>query len=110
MAGGSVKKTQQIYENVTNYPLITSPPDKLIIETLAVLELHVLLGKFPFGPSSFRALTIVGPGGLRAAPVVADGSEAGHRFHLFLFSSYFFFWSRRFACTTRGAGGRQKRS
>ena len=31
-------------------------------------------------------IIIIGPGGLRAAHVVVDGSEAGHCFHL-LFSS-----------------------
>ena len=38
-------------------------------------------------------LAIVGPGGLRVPTVVADGSEAGHCFHLlFLFFLFFFFF------------------
>ena len=41
---GSKAKTQQLYQNFTNHPLITSLPDKLIIEMLAVPELHLLLG------------------------------------------------------------------
>ena len=34
---------------------------------------------------------LIGPGGLSALPMVADGSEAGHCFHL-LFSSSSFSW------------------
>ena len=34
-----------------------------------------------------NCIALVGPGGLRAPPVVVDGSEAGHCFHL-LFSSF----------------------
>ena len=41
---GSKVRTQQLYQNFTNHPLITSLPDKLIIEILAVPELHLLLG------------------------------------------------------------------
>ena len=41
------------------------------------------------------AVPDVGPGGLRVPPVVADGSEAGHCFHLLFpppsFFSFFFY-------------------
>ena len=42
---GSDTKKQQEFENVTNPPLLTSSPDKLIIEILSVPQLHILLGK-----------------------------------------------------------------
>ena len=42
---GSDTKKQQEFENITNPPLLTSSPDKLIIEILSVPQLHILLGK-----------------------------------------------------------------
>ena len=42
---GSDAKRQQLYDNVTNPPLITSSVEKLVIESLSVPELHLLLGK-----------------------------------------------------------------
>ena len=42
-AGGN-RATQKDYENVVNPPLIATSPDKLILGTLALPELHLLLG------------------------------------------------------------------
>ena len=42
---GSDAKKQQLYDNVTNPPLITSSVEKLVIESLSVPELHLLLGR-----------------------------------------------------------------
>ena len=59
-----------------------------------------------FSRTFFLLIFSFGPGGLRAPPVVADGSEASHCFHLL--SATFFFWSRRLACAN--CGGRCNRS
>ena len=44
MEAGEEPKKQQLFDNVTHPPLLTSPLEKLIIETLNVPELHLLLG------------------------------------------------------------------
>jgi hypothetical protein len=41
---GSVKKTQQRFQNVTNQPLLTGDVDDKVLGILAVPELHLLLG------------------------------------------------------------------
>ena len=51
--GGSKKKTKMKFDNVTNAPLITSSPDKKIIESLSVPELHILLGKVLWNTLTF---------------------------------------------------------
>ena len=42
--GGANKKTQKRFQNVTNPPLLTGSDDKLVLDILAVPELHLLLG------------------------------------------------------------------
>ena len=54
------------------------------IQVLIITDDNIVSATYPFGP-----------GGLRAPPVVADRSEAGHCFHLL-------FWPSWLACATRG--------
>ena len=42
--GSNIKK-QKLQQNVTNPPLITTDPDKLILSILGVPELHLLIGR-----------------------------------------------------------------
>ena len=44
VSDGSHKKKQQLYQNVTNQPLITGDAGKLVLKILAVPELHILIG------------------------------------------------------------------
>ena len=44
VSDGSHKKKQQLYQNVTNQPLITGDAGKLVLKILAVPELHLLIG------------------------------------------------------------------
>ena len=44
LSDGSHKKKQQLYQNVTNQPLITGDAGKLVLKILAVPELHLLIG------------------------------------------------------------------
>ena len=41
---GSPVKKQQLYQNITNQPLLTGEPTQLILTILAVPELHLLIG------------------------------------------------------------------
>ena len=41
---GSPVKKQQLYQNITNPPLLTGEPTQLILKMLAVPELHLLIG------------------------------------------------------------------
>ena len=41
---GSKMKKQQLYENVTNPPLVTGSVDDLILKMFAIPELHLLIG------------------------------------------------------------------
>ena len=44
MADGRISKKQQLYENVTNQPLITGAAEDLILKIFAVPELHLQIG------------------------------------------------------------------
>ena len=43
---GSPVLKQQLYQNITNQPLLTGEPTQLILTILAVPELHLLIGRY----------------------------------------------------------------
>ena len=46
MESGASSKQQKHYQNVVNTPLITGPPDLLVIDLLNCPSLHILIGNY----------------------------------------------------------------